>query len=94
MLPKVRAHIEAEIGRIAVGEADAGVVVRHSLDNFLKKFQFFVEEIQRMDDLFELSFSKITELGKPISKCGKCRRYLKLIIARYSFRVLSDTDVC
>lgn len=35
-----------------------------------------------MDELFEASFSSVAESGRPLSKCGLCRRYLKYISSR------------
>jgi len=32
-----------------------------------------------MDELFEAAFSPLASSGKPFSKCGKCKRYLKYI---------------
>ncbi len=39
---------------------------------------------QRMDSLFEASFSPLASSGKVLSRCGKCRRYMKLIASRPS----------
>lgn len=35
------------------------------------QFAFFVGHIQRMDALFEASFSPLASSGKVLSKCGK-----------------------
>lgn len=32
-----------------------------------------------MDELMEVSFSPIAATGKPLSRCGKCHRYMKYI---------------
>ncbi len=40
--------------------------------------------MQRMDTLFEASFSPLASSGKVLSQCGKCRRYMKLIASRPS----------
>lgn len=32
---------------------------------------------QLMDSLFEASFSPLAQTGKPLSKCGKCKRFMK-----------------
>ncbi len=37
----------------------------------LLQFAFFVGHIQRMDALFEASFSPLASSGKVLSKCGK-----------------------
>lgn len=35
-----------------------------------------------MDELMEVSFSPIAETGKPLSRCGKCHRFMKYIQVR------------
>lgn len=37
-----------------------------------------------MDALFEAQFSPLADSGKPLSKCGKCLRYMKYIAMRPS----------
>ncbi|CAF4811438.1 unnamed protein product, partial [Rotaria socialis] len=37
-----------------------------------------------MDSLFEVSFSSLAASGKPFVRCGKCRRYMKLIESKPS----------
>lgn len=32
-----------------------------------------------MDELFEATFSALAATGRPLSKCGKCKRYMKYI---------------
>ncbi len=39
-------------------------------------------QIARMDQLFEATFSPLASSGKPLSRCGQCRRYMRLIAAR------------
>lgn len=80
--PQVRAHVEAQINLVAQGLARREAVVAHTLEQFRAKFAFFVSHIGRMDALFEASFSPLSSSGRPISKCGKCRRYMKYIGAR------------
>ncbi|CAK0787024.1 hypothetical protein CVIRNUC_010240 [Coccomyxa viridis] len=81
-LPQVRAHVEKQIGLIAEGKAEKEAVVLHTLDQFAQKFRYFVTKIDRMDALFEASFSPLASSGKVLSKCGKCLRYMKLISVR------------
>jgi DNA topoisomerase-3 len=38
--------------------------------------------MERMDALFEVQFSPLASTGKPLSKCGKCSRYMKYIPMR------------
>ncbi|PRW60157.1 DNA topoisomerase 3-beta isoform X1 [Chlorella sorokiniana] len=82
--PQVRAYVERQIDLVAKGEADKEAVVAHCLHEFKAKFAFFVAHIQRMDTLFEASFSPLASSGKVLSQCGKCRRYMKLIASRPS----------
>lgn len=79
VLPEVRAAIETFCDLIAKGTASKDQVVKQSLTNFMKKFEYFRQHIGNMDSLFEASFSPLAATGKPLSKCGKCRRYLKFI---------------
>ncbi|KAK9917893.1 hypothetical protein WJX75_009329 [Coccomyxa subellipsoidea] len=83
-LPLVRSHVEKQIDLIAQGQAEKEAVVAHTLDQFARKFRYFVGRIDRMDALFEASFSPLASSGKPLSKCGKCARYMKLISVRPS----------
>lgn len=55
--------MEEQIGLVAAGKADKAAVVEHTLTQFLQKFLFFVENITRMDSLFEASFSPLTASG-------------------------------
>lgn len=82
--PQVRAYVEKQINLVAEGRAEKDEVVAHCLQQFKQKFAFFVAHIERMDNLFEASFSPLSSSGKVISKCGKCARYMKLIASRPS----------
>lgn len=82
VLPKVRANIENMVSKIALGQATYESVLKSSLELFTQKFDNFVASVARMDELFEASFSSLTEVQvntrlKP--KCGKCTRYMKYI---------------
>ena len=68
VLLQVRSHVEQQIGLVAKGQADKDSVVVHTLDQFRQKFMFFVNNIQRMDALFEASFSPLASSGE--SCCG------------------------
>ena len=81
-LPTSRAALEKELNQIASGRLEFKVVLNAALDDFRKKFLFFRENIQAMDELFQVSFSSLADSGKPISKCGNCRRFMKLIMAK------------
>eukprot|EP00731_Ephydatia_muelleri_P027048 Em0018g1148a len=67
---------------IAKGQADFESVLSHTLELFQKKFEYFRENVGGMDELFEASFSSVAESGRPISRCGKCRRFMKYIAAK------------
>lgn len=57
------------IFRIFTGQAQLSPVVDHALDIFKAKFLYFVKNITAMDELFEVSFSKFADGGKPFSRC-------------------------
>ena len=82
--PQVRAYVENQIDLVAKGNADKQAVVDHCLLQFKQKFAFFVGHIERMDALFEASFSPLASSGKVLSKCGKCSLYMKLVASRPS----------
>ncbi|KAM7277602.1 hypothetical protein ACFE04_004736 [Oxalis oulophora] len=78
-LPDIRSFIEQQITLVAKGQADHSLVVRHVIQQFKQKFGYFVKKIENMDALFEAQFSPLADSGKPLSKCGKCLRYMKYI---------------
>ena len=80
--PHMRSAVEEQLDLIAHGKANFKSVLKHTLEVFKLKFQYFVKNIEGMDQLFEVSFSSLAESGKPFSRCGKCRRYMKYIIAK------------
>ncbi|VDD75726.1 unnamed protein product [Mesocestoides corti] len=79
VLPHMRRAVEEELNHIASGQANFHDVLQFVLAIFATKYRFFVEHISSMDQLFEVSFSNLADCGKPLTRCGKCRRYLKLI---------------
>eukprot|EP01135_Chromosphaera_perkinsii_P011275 Nk52_evm56s2367 gene=Nk52_evmTU56s2367 len=78
-LPTMRAAVEQQLNLIAAGKADYNSVLQHALGIFRSKFEYFTTHIPDMDELFEVSFSPLAATGKPLSKCGKCRRYMKYV---------------
>ncbi|XP_054712265.1 DNA topoisomerase 3-beta-1-like isoform X2 [Uloborus diversus] len=82
VLPTMRAAVEKQLNLIALGKENYESVLQHTLTVFRLKFQYFVTNICGMDELFEASFSPLSESGKPQSRCGKCRRYMKLIATK------------
>ena len=82
VLPTMRSAVEQQLNLIAHGRADFDSVLQHSLSIFSKKFVYFVQTITSMDELFEVSFTPLKDTGKPLSRCGKCNRYMKYINAK------------
>ncbi|XP_022705600.1 DNA topoisomerase 3-beta-1-like isoform X2 [Varroa jacobsoni] len=78
-LPWMRAAVEEQLNLIATGHANFDAVLRHTLTVFQLKFHYFVATMPAMDGLLECTFSPLSASGKPISRCGKCRRYMKLV---------------
>ncbi|CAI5441973.1 unnamed protein product [Caenorhabditis angaria] len=79
VLPTMRAELETQLNLVASGKADYYEVKNHALKMFEIKFQYFVKNVPLVDTLFEASFTTLSDSGKPFSKCGKCRRYMKLV---------------
>ncbi|CAH0561430.1 unnamed protein product [Brassicogethes aeneus] len=82
VLPTMRSAVEEQLNLIAAGKANFQAVLKHTVEIFKLKFQYFVKNIDGMDQLFEVSFSPLSASGKAHSRCGKCRRYMKLIQAK------------
>ena len=80
--PTMRSAVEKQLDLIAHGKADFQSVLRHTLEVFKMKFLYFVKNVEGMDQLFEVSFSSLADSGRPFSRCGKCRRYMKLVEAK------------
>jgi DNA topoisomerase-3 len=80
--PQMRSAVEEQLELIAHGKANFQSVLKHTLQVFKLKFQYFVTSITGMDQLFEVSFSTLAESGRPFSRCGKCRRFMKYIMAK------------
>ena len=68
VLPTMRSAVEEQLNLIAVGKADFGAVLNHTIEVFKHKFLFFVKNIEGMDQLFEVSFSPIATSGKALSR--------------------------
>lgn len=68
VLPTTRAALEQELNQIALGKMGFEVVLKQSIQDFRKKFHNFTETIAAMDELFQVSFSKLADSGKPISR--------------------------
>ncbi|XP_003738127.1 DNA topoisomerase 3-beta-1 [Galendromus occidentalis] len=78
-LPWMRAAVEKQLNLIATGNANYDAVLKHTLTVFQLKFHYFVATVAAMDGLFECTFSSLSDSGKPMSRCGKCRRYMKIV---------------
>ncbi|OBZ90149.1 DNA topoisomerase 3-beta-1 [Choanephora cucurbitarum] len=75
----MRSDMEQQLSLIASGKAAYDEVLNYFLKMFEKKFLYFTKQIANMDELFEATFSPLAATGKPLSKCGKCKRYMKYI---------------
>ena len=84
--------VEQQLNLIAHGSADFRSVLKHAVEIFCMKFQYFVQNISNMDILFEASFSSLGSTGKVFSRCGKCRRYMKYIQSKPSRLHCSHCD--
>ncbi|KAL3994763.1 DNA topoisomerase family protein [Acanthocheilonema viteae] len=82
VLPTMRSEVENQLNLIAKGYADFCSVKNHVLENFRLKFIYFAENIGLVDSLFEDSFTSLAASGKPFSRCGKCRRFMKLVASK------------
>ncbi|XP_078467958.1 DNA topoisomerase 3-beta-1 isoform X1 [Lampetra planeri] len=92
VLPTMRASVEKQLNLIAMGKADFQAVLQHALSIFQRKFHYFVDHIAGMDELMEVSFSPLAATGRPHSRCGKCRRFMKYIQAKPSRLHCSHCD--
>lgn len=79
VLPRIRSDIEGECDKIAKGLADRDDVVKKAIELFSAKFNYFVDNIAKMDVLFGSSFAQLQDVGKPFTRCGLTRRYLQFI---------------
>nr|CAB3267171.1 DNA topoisomerase 3-beta-1 [Phallusia mammillata] len=78
-LPTMRSAVEKQLSLISQGKAHQRDVLKHATTIFQQKFHFFVDKVLSMDKLFEVSFTPLSESGKSMSRCGKCRRFMKFI---------------
>ncbi|XP_064424078.1 DNA topoisomerase 3-beta-1 [Latimeria chalumnae] len=92
VLPTIRSAVEKQLNLIAQGKANYRQVLEHGLDIFKRKFHYFVDSITDMDELMEVSFSPLAATGKPLSRCGKCHRFMKYIQAKPSRLHCSHCD--
>ena len=49
-------------------QANYEAVLQHGINCFNSKFEYFHKNIENMDELFEVSFTKLSETGKPLSR--------------------------
>jgi DNA topoisomerase-3 len=82
VLPRVRSEVEQYMTLIAEGKAKKADVVAYATKLFRSKFQYFRDNIQRLDSLMEVSFSKLADTGKFLCRCGTCGRYMRYLDAR------------
>lgn len=68
VLPTMRSAVEKQLNLIALGKANFEAVLKHTVDIFRLKFEYFVKNIDGMDQLFEVSFSPLSASGKAHSR--------------------------
>ena len=68
VLPTMRFALEEQLNLIALGRADFYAVLQHTVEIFKQKFHYFVQSIDAMDQLFEVSFSPLSASGKSHSR--------------------------
>lgn len=66
----MRSAVEEQLNLIALGRADFHAVLQHTVEIFKQKFHYFVQSIEAMDQLFEVSFSPLSASGKAHSRYG------------------------
>lgn len=64
----MRSAVEEQLNLIALGRADFYAVLQHTVEIFKQKFHYFVQSIEAMDQLFEVSFSPLSASGKAHSR--------------------------
>jgi DNA topoisomerase-3 len=79
---KMRSEMEKQLSLIASGKVTMNSVLTYALDIYLKKYRYFIKTIACMDELFEATFSPVSSSGKPFSRCGICKRYMKYIATK------------
>ncbi|KAA6398187.1 MAG: putative DNA topoisomerase 3-beta-1, partial [Streblomastix strix] len=93
VLPSVRRQIETLITLVAEGKASKEDILAHSIANFKTKFMYFQLNINFMDELFQSSFTKLEDSGKPFTQCGQCKRFMNLIQTRTTRLYCSTCDL-
>jgi DNA topoisomerase-3 len=81
----MRGKIEQQFDLIAKGEVSHQDVVQHTITTYMRKFAYFFNNIDKMNNLFEAHFSSMeASKGRALSKCGVCGKYMKFIAPRPS----------
>lgn len=82
VLPSVRREIEAQCALVAEGKASQSEIVHHGLTIFAQKYLYVTQNWHKADRLFESVFEASAATGKPLTRCGGCRRYMTLVTLR------------
>jgi DNA topoisomerase-3 len=83
VLPSIRRDIEQRMNQISKGQSDYETELRTALTLYKQKFSFFRQNINLMDQLFEGTFTHVSETsGKHLTRCGICNRFMILISSR------------
>lgn len=72
VMPHMRKAVEEQLNHIAQGRAKFDAVLQFVLTMFSAKYRYFIEHIQAMDQLFEVSFSNLSDSGKRLSRFVHC----------------------
>lgn len=64
----MRSAVEEQLNLIALGKANFNAILKHTVDIFKLKFEYFVRNIDGMDQLFEVSFTKLSASGRAFSR--------------------------
>lgn len=78
----MRSAVEEQLNLIALGRADFHAVLQHTVEIFKQKFHYFVQSIEAMDQLFEVSFSPLSASGKAHSRYAQA---IIIILSNYFF---------
>jgi len=77
--PQVRGEIESNCMKIRKEGYKKEDIVRNALNIFRDKFINFTKNINRIDEIFDKIYTPLANVGKRLSSCGFCNRFMLLI---------------
>ncbi|KAH0571466.1 DNA topoisomerase [Spironucleus salmonicida] len=77
--PNLRSKMEQDLNKVAEGKISKVKMINEQLTKYLNKFQFFKQNINLLDQLFESKFQTIKSAGKPFISCPQCNKFTKFI---------------